>query len=203
MGRSTSGWQVLERQPILTTPFVSFENWKVRHRTDPGETTRDFSMVLARDYIGVVARTEEGKVVLLVEDHVADGLDLQIVYGAIQRGETPEAAARRETGEEAGWRAHTLVSLGTHIPQNDRIVSATEGSDGAKTCYTFLALGVRPHRQRLEGSEKIRPVLVPWEQAVAAAYSGEVIPEVGLALTDTGSRLSLILADRFLGQPRS
>ncbi|TSC61726.1 MAG: hypothetical protein G01um1014106_711 [Parcubacteria group bacterium Gr01-1014_106] len=198
MSRKTSGWVVVGKKEILKTPYVSFEAWQVRHKTDASNTLRDFSMVLARDYIAVIGRTETGQAVLCIEDHVADGLDLQVACGAINKGETALAAAQREFGEESGWHAQQLIPLGAAIPQNDRIVSATEGNDGAKTCYMFLATGLTPDKQRLEPSEKIRPILVPWDEAVRAAWSGEVIGSAGLALTDMGSRLILLLADHAL-----
>lgn len=198
MGRSMSGWEVCGKTPLWSTPWVSFEIWKVRHRTDHPGTVRDYAMVLAHDYVGVIGRTEAGQAILNIEDHVADGLDLQVVYGTIGKGEAPEEAALREFSEESPWHARQVIPLGTHIPHNDRIVSATEGNDGAKTCYMFLALGLTASQQHLEVSEKIHSILVPWDVAVHAAWTGEVIESAGPALTDTGSRLILLLADRYL-----
>lgn len=196
--RSQSGWQLVERIDNGSTSYLGNEIWMVQHHSYPAERVDDYSIQVGDDYVQVVGITATGRAVLIIQDRVANGPSLEVVAGGIKKGQTPEQAAREEFGDESGWKARKLVYLGSHVPQTDRIVSRTDGNNGAKRCHMFLALGLSPSAQKLESTEKIRPILVPWETALAAAETDDIVPPLPLPLEDTGSRIIILLADRYL-----
>jgi 8-oxo-dGTP pyrophosphatase MutT (NUDIX family) len=63
---------------------------------------------------------DPGRGVLLLWRHrfITDTWGWEIPAGRIEAGETPEAAAERETLEESGWRPGALTRLGTYAPSN-------------------------------------------------------------------------------------
>ena len=63
---------------------------------------------------------DPGRGVLMLWRHrfITDPWGWEIPAGRIEPGETPEAAAERETLEESGWRPGALTRLGTYAPSN-------------------------------------------------------------------------------------
>ena len=108
-----------------------------RVRFEPPEgPARDFWVVDAPDWINVIPLTEERRVVMVRQYRFGiEGFTLEIPGGMCDRGETPEAAARRELREETGFEARDLVPLGWVHP-NPAVQT--------NRCHTFLALGARP-----------------------------------------------------------
>lgn len=203
MPRAQSRWTVVRE---TTVEAASNRFLRVAERVVTwGEDAQEHSFVVSHDpdYIQIVGITQEGQVVLIVQDHIAEGLSCQLIAGNTRGCATPEEAAKKELGEEGGWRAKTWVRLGEHVPQTDRIISATEGTDGAKRCTMFLALGLEPTAQKLEPTEKIQVRLVSPESAFTSALTGSPVPGIGLPIMDCGSRLALLLAQRYLLENQS
>lgn len=196
MPRLTSGWQVVGETDVVSTRFLRVSNRVVRYGEDPAE--HHFTVSHDPDYIQVVALTASGRAVLIEQDHVAEGWSLQCIAGNTRGYASPQEAAQRELDQEGGWGAREWHQLGVHVPQMDRIISATPGTDGAKRCTMFLALGLSPTPQKLEPTEKLRVHLLPWETVVECALTGLPVPGVGLPILDCGSRLAIILADRLM-----
>lgn len=195
MPRSQSQWRCLDQRELLTTHYLTIEEWSMRHAADAAAMRHAFTILRQRDYVQVAALTPAGQAVLILQDRVAEGPSLEVVAGHIEIGQTPEQAATQELADESGWHASELHYLGIHAPQTDRVVSATPGNDGAKRCHMFLARNVFKVSRAPEPGEKITPVLVPWHEAVSAAITGTTVAHVGLPIVDSGSRLILIVAD--------
>ncbi|MEK7540220.1 MAG: NUDIX hydrolase [Patescibacteria group bacterium] len=181
---------------MVSTRFLRVSDRVVRYGEDP--TEHHFTVSHDPDYIQVVALTAGDQAVLIKQDHVAEGWSLQLIAGNTRGFETPQAAARAELGQEGGWCAKDWHYLGVHVPQTDRIISATPGTDGAKRCHMFLARGLTPTPQRLEPTEQLQVHLVPWEVVLDCTFSGHPVPGTGLPILDCGSRLAIILADRYI-----
>jgi ADP-ribose pyrophosphatase len=104
--------RIVARRVEYSCPWLDVVAKRVRLDAPRGEETF-YSVRTTGDYAAVVAVTEDGKVPLVrqyrpaIEDSV-----LELPSGAIDPGEEPEAAMRRELLEETGCEAHELITLG-------------------------------------------------------------------------------------------
>ncbi len=90
---------------------------------------------------------------------------LEIAAGRIEKGQTPEEAARRELEEEIGFRAKTFQKISEFLVApgycEERI-------------YTYLATDLEPASQHLDDDEEIEVVHMPLAEALAKVHSGEI-----------------------------
>jgi ADP-ribose pyrophosphatase len=109
---------------------------------------------------------------------------LEVPAGKLDRpGEDPQAVALRELEEETGWRAHTLIHLGSLYPcigYSNEII------------HFFLAQDLEPGCQQLADGEWLEVIRLPLGEAIAMARRGEI--------HDMKSTAALLLADAFLQQ---
>ena len=96
-------WETLKSEIIISRP-----PWlRVRHdqvRLPDGRINPEFYVLEYPDWVNVIAITEDGRFVM--ERQYRYGLGetcLEIYAGVIEKGETPEEAARRELEEETGY----------------------------------------------------------------------------------------------------
>jgi ADP-ribose pyrophosphatase len=107
-----SAERILERRVEYACPWLEVVAKRVRLDPPRGEETF-YSVRTTGDYAAIVAVTEDGRVPLVrqfrpaIEDSV-----LELPSGAIDPGEEPEAAMRRELLEETGCEAREIVTLG-------------------------------------------------------------------------------------------
>ncbi|HYY41789.1 MAG TPA: NUDIX hydrolase, partial [Pyrinomonadaceae bacterium] len=105
----------------------------------------------------------------------------EVVGGAIDEGEEPQAAARRELHEELGIEASELVALGHVDPMTSLIDSPS---------HLFLARRLRFVEQQQEGSERIERIKVSLARAVQMVYDSEI--------THGASGVLIMRAQKFL-----
>lgn len=90
---------------------------------------------------------------------------LEIAAGRIEKGQTPEEAARRELEEEIGFRAQTLQKISEFLVApgycEERI-------------YTYLATDLEASSQHLDDDEEIEVVRLPLMEAIAKVQAGEI-----------------------------
>jgi 8-oxo-dGTP pyrophosphatase MutT (NUDIX family) len=119
------------------------------------------------DGAGVLALDEEGFVYLVKEFRYALGReDVEIVGGAIDEGEEPLAAARRELREELGIEARLWTELG-------RATHSTSMVNSFSTL--FLARGLTFTEKDEDGGEVLETVKMPFALAVEKALTGEFV----------------------------
>jgi ADP-ribose pyrophosphatase len=89
-----------------------------------------------KDYVSVVALTEDGRLLLVRQYRPAVGrMTLELPSGHVEEGDSPEEAARKELLEETGHVADQFISLGSLAPDTGRL---------ANRMWCFFASGARP-----------------------------------------------------------
>jgi 8-oxo-dGTP pyrophosphatase MutT (NUDIX family) len=136
--------------------------------------------------VSVLALDAEGFVHLVKTFRYAVGREsVEAVAGAVDEGEEPAEAARRELKEELGIEAEELIDLGRADAVTSQVLSPSR---------LFLARGLKFGEHEREETEDLEPVKVSLEEAVSMAMSGEI--------TQALSALLILKAERFIGDER-
>jgi ADP-ribose pyrophosphatase len=119
--------------------------------------SHDFYVLESADWVNVIPLTARNEVVLVRQyRHGIRGLALEIPGGIVEKGDSPEAAARRELMEETGYRDSAMVSLGLCHP-NPAFLN--------NRCHMFLAKDVYPAgEQNQDEKEDIEVLLRPLDE---------------------------------------
>ncbi len=149
---SISPWTVVERRETYAGPIFTLEQRLARSPVTGG--AHAFDVLVCQEWVNVIALTPEGRVLLVRQWRVGNGqVTLEIPGGAVDPGETPLEAARRELEEETGHRAEGWEALG---------VVAPNPAFQTNRAHTFLARGARlAGPQRPDENEVIDLVEAP------------------------------------------
>jgi 8-oxo-dGTP pyrophosphatase MutT (NUDIX family) len=120
----------------------------------------------------VVHDPERGVLLLWRHRFITDTWGWEVPAGRIEPGETPEAAAERETLEETGWRPGVLAKLGAYAPNN--------GSSD-QIFHVFVADGATHEGDPTDIGESERVDWVPTADVRSLVAAGEITD--GLSLT--------------------
>jgi ADP-ribose pyrophosphatase len=123
--------------------------------------------------------------VLLIQQyrHAAGGTIWEVPAGKLDPGEDPETCAVRELEEETGYRAGSIVSLGS--------ILTTPGFTDERI-HLFEAVDLRATSQQLEGDEVIELVPMPLTAALELVWTGQMV--------DAKSVIALVKAARRRGR---
>ncbi len=120
-----------------------------------------------QDWVNVVAVTPEAELVLVRQFRFGSGsITTELPAGMVEKGETSEAAARRELQEETGYTAERWTLLGTVEPNpsyHDNLCHHWLAEDARLTAATCLDAGA-----------DIAVVRWPWSRVKRALDSGEM-----------------------------
>jgi ADP-ribose pyrophosphatase len=110
---------------------------------------------------------DDGRVVLLRQYRPVVRAQLwELPAGTIETGESPEACARRELAEEAGYEAGRLEPLGEAL--------ADPGLTDERI-FLFLARDLRPVARGLDADEHIEVLPVALAEAYRMVDAGEIL----------------------------
>ena len=148
------------------------DRWWMRLRVDrvriPGGPTLDeYHVAEYPDWACVLALTDGGDAVLIEQYRYGiDRVLLELPAGAIDPGEEPLAAARRELLEETGYQAREWRHLGR---------LAVEPGRHTNYGHLFVALGCRRVADpQLDPAEDLRQRLVPASELAGRVEAGEI-----------------------------
>lgn len=171
-----------------------YSSWWMTLRIDdvekPDGTHTDHEVVRGPDAAGMVAIDDE-RGILMIWRHrfMPDTWGWEIPGGAIDAGESPDVAARREFLEETGWRTDGPVRhLSTHHPSVGLV---------NQTFHVFATERTTHDGPPSDPNEATRVEWRPFEQVAADVRSGEIsdgfsVLAVVLALATSGRGALLI-----------
>jgi ADP-ribose pyrophosphatase len=158
-------WQELGR--AREGSYRVFDVWRVQSRSPRTGAAHDFYTIDCRDWVNVLAWTEEGRLVLVRQYRQGPReFTLEIPGGAVDPGEDLLEAGLRELREESGYEAGEARLLGDLNP-NPAIFG--------NTCATVLATGCRLAGELiLDAGEDIEVVTLRPSEVRDAMRAGQV-----------------------------
>ncbi len=150
-------WQIKNRETVFNSGVFAIDRLACFHPEK--NVSHDFGILKTPDWINVVALTDDGKFIMVRQHRLGtDEYTLETPAGLIEKGEKPEAAARRELEEETGYSSESLVPL-KRLSANPAIMN--------NYIYFYLATGCRKtNRQNLDPSEDIEVLLYTREEII-------------------------------------
>ncbi|MBW3004859.1 NUDIX hydrolase [Candidatus Woesearchaeota archaeon] len=163
MEKKNGPWTIKETIPKYKNPWIEVtEDQVIKPDGKPGI----FGVVNMKAGVSVLPIDEEGFVYLTDEFHYAIEKDsIEVVSGAIDDGEKPIDAAKRELEEELGIKAEEWIDLGVVNPFTTVIKSPA---------YLFLARKLTFTDSNQEGTENIKLVKVKFEEAVKMVLESKI-----------------------------
>jgi len=155
---------------IHTNPY-----WDVR--TEPYTATNGvqstYYWVHTPGSVMVVPVLDDGRIVLVRQFRYLNQQDsLEFPGGGVKPGSSPEAAARAELGEEAGYAAADLVQLGSFNPCNGLT---------NEICHVFLARALSPITASPDPTEDLEIVVLHPHEITDAIRLGSLWDGMSIA----------------------
>ncbi|MGH7326026.1 MAG: NUDIX domain-containing protein [Candidatus Rokuibacteriota bacterium] len=174
---SETPWRTLDSKPIYANKWLSLREDLVEM---PDARTTIYGVVTTGDCVGVLPFLDADTVLLIRQyRYVAKRATWEMPTGGAHAGETLEAAAQRELGEEIGYRAGLLTHLCTYH---------TSKSVMDETAHLFLADGLTSAAAAPDDTEFVDVRPFPFDEALRMVLAGEIV--------DSMTIIAMLLAAR-------
>lgn len=174
-------WRTLASRVVYRNPWIRVEEDQVEM---PNGRTTVYGVVRCGTCVGVLPFLDPETVVLIRQyRYVARGVYWEMPTGGVHAGESLEAAAQRELGEEIGYTARRLLPLVSYH---------TSKSVVDETAHLFLAEGLVAAPMPPEETEFIEVHPVPFAEALGLVEAGEI--------KDSMTVIAMLHAARRLGR---
>lgn len=177
-------WKLVSSQYLLRDDWMALRADKCR--MPDGTIVEPYYVLEYNDWVNVVALTPEMDVVLVRQFRQAIGRTiLELPCGVMEESDSsPLEAMRRELLEETGYTSKDFVEMA--------ILSPNAAANSNMTHF-FLARGVKNVAEpRLDSTEQIEVVLMPFREVIDMARRGEFLQATHVA--------TLFLASSRLGE---
>ena len=155
--------RVLQHRRVYEGQVLSLD---VDEVSEPGGVQGTREVVRQSGSVAALPVLDDGRIVLVRQYRYAVGQHVwELPAGRRDRGESPEAGARRELEEEVGLRARSLEPLSTFW---------TTPGFCDEVMYLFRATELEPVPPRPEADERIETATFTLDEAMAMVRRGEI-----------------------------
>ena len=163
MARRNGPWTIEETAEQYRNGLITVREDRV---TRPDGEPGSYATVEMRPGVAVLPVDRDGVAQLTRQFRYALGREsVEVVSGAIDEGEEPLEAARREAKEELGVTAEDWIDLGRMDLDTSTLRAPVR---------LFLARGLGFTESEQEGTETIEPLKVPLAEAVRMVLESEI-----------------------------
>lgn len=162
---TTMEWKTLSSETILQDDWISL-------RADVcempnGNLVEPYYVLDYPAWVNAIALTDDNQVILVKQyRHGVKQTALELPCGGVEpEDKSPQEAIKRELLEETGYKFNSYEELGAVSPNS---------ANHSNLTYCFLAKGVASiENQNLDSNEQIETKLVPFDDFIEMAKSGE------------------------------
>jgi ADP-ribose pyrophosphatase len=163
MEKKKGPWTIKTSKVVYQNPWIKVTEDQVIR---PDGKDGIFGVVEMKAGSSILPIDDEGNVYLTKEYHYAvENDNLEVISGGIDEGENHLEAAKRELLEEAGITAKEWIELGVLDP----FTTVIKSSD-----YMFIAKGLQFQEQRLEGTEQLEIIKIPYNEALKLVKENKI-----------------------------
>ena len=155
-------WTTTDSRMLLHTPVFDVNE---QHELSPNGLEGDYIAMDAPDWVMVIAEYKDCFVTVRQWRHAAEAISVEFPGGVADAGEDPAQAAARELYEETGFKANSLIHLGTVYP-NPALFK--------NRYHVYLAEDLQPTgEQALDDDELLTYELKPVDEVIRSFGSAE------------------------------
>ncbi len=159
-------WKKSGPEKLLLRKFGKFAKRQIF--IDPRDGSgQEYIFVGEPDSVGIVALTRSRKIILIRQfKQAANKVLIEVPAGALNRGEAPLAAAKRELEEETGFGARKFMRIGTFMRSTRSIPTLS---------YAYLALDCyKVKNPRIDHEEELEVITKPFNAWVGQVKKGRI-----------------------------